>query len=86
MPRMSLESAIRSQELAVDFSISRFHTLTDDLGGRRDANRGGRRGGLRGRRGAYLAVVFGEVKPRSLVTPAGKPLRQEGAARMKIVR
>jgi hypothetical protein len=84
---MSLESAIRSQELAVGlkFSVPYFDPLTLAEGEMQievvdvEVFAGGEEA-------YWLVTRFGEVETRSLVTPAGETLRQEGALGMKMVR
>ena len=84
---MSLESVIRQQELAVglEFTVPYFDPLTlaegemviqvVDVEVFDD-----------GEEAYWLVSKFGSVETRSLVTPAGETLRQEGALGMRMVR
>jgi len=84
---MSLESVIRQQELAVglEFTVPYFDPLTlaegemviqvVDVEIFDD-----------GEEAYWLVSKFGSVETRSLVTPAGETLRQEGALGMRMVR
>jgi len=84
---MSLESAIRRQELAVGlkFSVPYFDPLTLAEGDMEievvdvEIFDGGEEA-------YWLVTRFGSVETRSLVTPAGETLRQEGALGMRMVR
>jgi len=84
---MSLESAIRRQELVVGlkFSVPYFDPLTLAEGEMEievvdvEVFDGGEEA-------YWLLTRFGEVETRSLVTPAGETLRQEGAIGMSMVR
>ena len=84
---MSLESAIRQQELAVGltFSVPYFDPLTLAEGEMEievvdvEIFAGGEEA-------YWLLTRFGEVETRSLVTPSGETLRQEGAIGMSMVR
>ena len=84
---MSLESAIRQHELAVGlkFSVPYFDPLTLADGEMQievvdvEVFAGGEEA-------YWLVSRFGEVETRSLVTPAGETLRQEGALGMRMVR
>jgi len=84
---MSLESAIRQQELAVGlkFSVPYFDPLTLAEGEMQievvdvEVFSGGEEA-------YWLVSRFGDVETRSLVTPAGETLRQEGALGMRMVR
>ena len=84
---MSLESVIRQQELAVglEFTVPYFDPLTLAEGEMTievvdveifDD----------GEEAYWLVSRFGSVETRSLVTPAGETLRQEGALGMRMVR
>jgi hypothetical protein len=82
---MSLESAIRRQELAVGlkFSVPYFDPLTLAEGDMEievvdvEIFDGGEEA-------YWLVTRFGSVETRSLVTPAGETLRQEGALGMRV--
>jgi hypothetical protein len=84
---MSLESVIRQHELAVglQFSVPFFDPLTlaegemimEVVGVEVFAD---------GEEAYWLVSRFGSVETRSLVTPAGETLRQEGALGMRMVR
>ena len=84
---MSLESAIRKHELAVGlkFTVPYFDPLTLAEGEMEievvdvEVFDGGEEA-------YWLASTFGNVETRSLVTPSGETLRQEGAIGMKMVR
>ena len=84
---MSLESAIRKHELAVGlkFSVPYFDPLTLAEGEMEievvdvEVFDGGEEA-------YWLKSSFGNVETRSLVTPAGETLRQEGAIGMKMIR
>jgi hypothetical protein len=84
---MSLESAIRSQELAVglEFTVPYFDPLTLAEGEMEMTVVGVEV--FDGAEEAYwIASKFGNVETRSLVTPSGDTLRQEGAIGMKMIR
>ena len=84
---MSLESAIRRHELAVGltFTVPYFDPLTLAEGEMEievvdvEVFDGGEEA-------YWLKSTFGNVETRSLVTPAGETLRQEGAIGMRMVR
>ncbi|MEC8192467.1 MAG: hypothetical protein VX127_07040, partial [Myxococcota bacterium] len=84
---MSLESAIRKHELAVglEFTVPYFDPLTLAEGEMAievvdvEVFDGGEEA-------YWLTSTFGNVETRSLVTPSGETLRQEGAIGMKMVR
>jgi len=84
---MSLESAIRKRELSVglQFSVPFFDPLTLADGEMEievvdvEVFDGGEEA-------YWLLTRFGEIETRSLVTPSGETLRQEGAIGMSMVR
>jgi len=84
---MSLESAIRRQELAVGlkFSVPYFDPLTL-AEGQMDFEVVGVEIFAGGEEAYWLVSRFSGVETRSLVTPAGETLRQEGALGMRMVR
>ena len=84
---MSLESAIRRQELAVGlkFSVPYFDPLTL-AEGEMSFEVVGVEVFDGGEEAYWLVSRFSGVETRSLVTPAGETLRQEGALGMRMVR
>jgi len=84
---MSLESVIRQQELAVGlkFSVPFFDPLTL-AEGEMDIEVVGVEVFADGEEAYWLVSRFGSLETRSLVTPAGETLRQEGALGMQMVR
>ena len=84
---MSLESAIRKHELAVGlkFTVPYFDPLTL-AEGEMDIEVVDVEVFDGGEEAYWLTSRFGNVETRSLVTPAGETLRQEGAIGMKMVR